>query len=143
MQAGVINGLAEKITLNDGFAFCCPKEFSTKNISYAHNYQMETGKGESAGWETIALPFDVQKISHETKGELIPFANYDKGATKKPFWLYSLSSNGFIKASGIRANTPYIISMPNNDYYAPDYNLSGKITFTASNTMLNVQIPHR
>jgi len=132
----VINGLAENITLNDGFAFCCPKEFSTKNISYVHNYQMETGKGESAGWETIALPFDVQTISHETKGELVPFANYDNTTTKKPFWLYSLSSNGFIKASGIRANTPYIISMPNNNYYAPDYNLSGKITFSATNTIV-------
>lgn len=130
----IVNGSAEEITLHDDWHFNCPKEFTAKKICYTHNYQMETGLGQSAGWETIALPFDVQTITHETKGELVPFANYKNETNKKAFWLYGLSNNGFVKASAIKANTPYIISMPNNNKYASSYNVAGKVTFSATNS---------
>ena len=129
----VVNGIADNITLNDGKPFYCPQAFTAKEISYTHNYQMETSVGASSGWETIALPFAVQTITHESKGELVPFANYNSAAGKKPFWLYQFSNKGFVRANSIAANTPYLISMPNNDKYSDTYCLNGKVTFSASN----------
>jgi len=132
----VVNTTAESIVLTDaasGNNFYCPKEFTAKKISYTHKYGMITGLGESRGWETIALPFDVKKIAHSSKGELTPFANWRSGDSKKPFWLMSYGASGWTYASSIKANTPYIISMPNNQNYREEYRLSGNITFSAEN----------
>ena len=132
----VVNGSANSITLideNSGNNFFCPQEFTAKAISYMHNYSMITGIGESKGWETIALPFDVQKITHSSKGEIVPFANWKSGDSKKPFWLMELSSGGFAEANAIKANTPYIISMPNNTRYKNEFRLNGNVTFSADN----------
>ena len=129
----VVNGSADEITLIDGEKFCCPQEFTARKISYTHNYRMLTGLNESAGWETIVLPFDVTTIKHETNSDLTPFATWQGESDKKPFWLYSLGINGFVKASSIKANTPYIISMPNNSQYTASYNIPGGVTFSATN----------
>ena len=129
----IVNGAIENITLADTSAFCCPQAFTAKQISYTHNYQMQTGIGTSSGWETIALPFAVQTITHESKGELVPFASYSSSSGKKPFWLYQFSNKGFVRAGSIAANTPYLISMPYNDKYSDSYCLNGKVTFSASN----------
>jgi len=136
IQNVVVNSTAESIVLTDaasGNNFYCPKEFTAKKISYTHNYGMITGLGESRGWETIALPFDVKKIAHSSKGELTPFANWRSGDSKKPFWLMSYGASGWANASSIKANTPYIISMPNNPDYKAEFRLSGNITFSAEN----------
>ena len=77
----VVNGVAENIELTDaanGNDFYCPKAFKARSIVYSHNYQMETGIGDSRGWETIVLPFDVQKYTHATKGELESFTTWSK-----------------------------------------------------------------
>ena len=132
----VVNGTAASITLVDaaeGNDFYCPEEFTAQHISYAHRYDMITGLLESGGWETIALPFDVDRIEHGTKGTIIPFLNWQNGNSQKPFWLFEYGSGGFREASSIRANTPYIISMPNNEQYLSDYRLNGTVTFSASN----------
>lgn len=132
----VVNGFAKAITLTDaqsGNNFYCPSAFMTQSIIYTHNYSMKTGINESKGWETIALPFDVQQISHSGKGEIIPFAKWNADNDSKPFWLYELTGTGFVEAEELKANTPYIISMPNNDLYPNDYQLSGRVTFSALN----------
>ena len=132
----VVNGFAKAITLTDaqsGNNFYCPSSFTTQSIIYTHNYSMKTGLNESKGWETIALPFDVQQISHSSKGDIVPFAKWTSEDATKPFWLFELTGYGFIEADGIKANTPYIISMPNNDIYPSDYQLSGRVTFSALN----------
>lgn len=119
----IVNGVATStVELSDEWQFNCPQEFRAAKVNYTHSYTMETGLGRCAGWETLALPFDVQTITHETKGRLVPFAAYSDESGSLPFWLYQLGSNGFTKASGIAANTPYIISMPNNDSYAERFN---------------------
>ena len=132
----IVNGEADEITLLENKVFNCPKEFTAKKINFTHNYQMETPIDDCGGWETIALPFDVQTITHEEKGELVPFAAWTSTSDKKPFWLYNLSKKGFVKASEIKANTPYLISMPNNSQYSTPYNLSGKVTFSATNAIV-------
>ena len=136
----VVNGVANSITLTDatsGNNFYCPEAFTAQSISYKHYYTMITGIGESRGWETIALPFDVQKIEHASKGTIVPFAQWRSGDTTKPFWLYELKSNGFVEASSIKAYTPYIISMPNNPQYADEYQLVGNVTFSAENVTVS------
>ena len=134
----VVDGSASSITLSDATntIFYCPAEFTAQTITYTHNYKMKTGGGK--GWETIALPFEVQKIEHNTKGILTPFANYNNANTQRPFWLYELGNNGFKKASVINANTPYIISMPNSTNYDDEYNMNGNVTFSASNAKVAV-----
>ena len=131
----VVNGVAESIELTDaanGNDFYCPRAFKARSIVYSHNYQMETGIGDSRGWETIVLPFDVQKYTHATKGELESFTTWSKGGSKKPFWLFELTASGYKDVAGIKANTPYIISMPNNQQYEQQYQIPGIVTFSAS-----------
>ena len=132
----VVNGTAASITLIDaaeGNDFYCPKEFTARLISYSHQYGMTTGIQESRGWETIALPFDVEQITHSSKGTLVPFMNWNSSGVTKPFWLYEYGAGGFRQATAIRANTPYIISMPNNDQYLAEYRVNGTVTFSAEN----------
>jgi hypothetical protein len=132
----IVNGTANSITLTEddkGNDFYCPQAFTAKTISYNHDYIMVTGVGECRGWETIALPFDVQKITHAEKGQIIPFAAWYSGETRRPFWLYELTNNGWKEAGTIKANTPYIISMPNNELYHEASCLNGRVTFSAEN----------
>lgn len=133
----IVNGqMAGELVLTDTWQFNCPQEFTAARVSFTHDYKQESGMGKSAGWETLSLPFDVMTVTHESKGRLVPFAVYQQGSDSKPFWLYALGDNGFVKASAIKANTPYIISMPNNDSYTSRYNVAGKVTFAATNATI-------
>ena len=66
-------------------------------------------------------------------GELVPFAKWQSGNEGKPFWLMELGSSGWTEATAIKANTPYIISMPNNENYKPEFRVNGNVTFKAEN----------
>ena len=139
IQNVVVNGTASNIVLKEassGNNFYCPQTFVAQKISYTHNYQMQTGIGEARGWETIALPFDVQTITHATKGTIKPFANWKSGDTAKPFWLMELTGTGFVETGSIKAYTPYIISMPNNSQYDNQWLLNGKVTFAANSVTI-------
>ena len=134
----VVNGMAQTIVLSDdGGQFYCPQTFTARSISYTHNYSMETDIGKAKGWETLALPFDVQKILHSTRGEIVPFPSYNSSSTQKPFWLANFSGSGFRRTAAVLANEPYIIAMPNSSSYRNEYNLAGDVTFSAD----NVQVP--
>ena len=133
----VINGMAREIVLtdvtdgnNDWYA---PQAFVAERISYTRNFGQSTTKGTSRGWESIALPFDVQTIQHETKGVIAPFNN---PASNKHFWLRRLTENGLQAVSSIEANTPYVISMPNSEEYTDEFNLAGLITFSSQNAQV-------
>lgn len=132
----IVNGEADAITLTDaegGNNFYCPQAFMAKNITYEHNYSMKSGYNVCQGWETIALPFDVGTISCESGEVLVPYASWSVGSSQRPFWLYSLASDGWKAETAIKANTPYIICMPNNEYYDAVYNIKGNVVFAASN----------
>lgn len=137
----VASGVAETITLSDAGEnsegnFYCPKAFTAQKITYTRNFEQKTEMGVCQGWETIVLPFNVTTMRHETNGNVAPFAKGEKGA--KPFWLYELSpTGGFQRAANILANVPYIISMPNSEYYADDYILGGKVTFEGNNVTVS------
>ena len=138
----IVNGTAKEIVLSDASSsnnFYCPKEFTAEKISYTHNYRMTSGlDGQARGWETIALPFTVSEITHSSKGKLLPFGSWTSTSDAKPFWLCKLSSSGFTRATSIEANTPYIICMPNNSDYDSSFNLSGNVTFSATNVKVPV-----
>ena len=141
VQNVIANGRARKIVLTDaasGNDFNCPEAFTAEEISYTHRYGMTTGIGECRGWETIALPFDVKQFTHESKGTLIPFKVFSSTSAGKPFWLYRLTASGWQEAANIEANTPYIISLPNNKVYDNDYNLPGVMTFSSNNVTVPV-----
>lgn len=136
----VYNGVAEKIVLtaDEAKPFYCPKKFKAKKIMYTHDFKQITGQGESAGWETIVLPFNVQKVIHEDGRILAPFNSEIKNA--KPFWLRALTKKGFENVISLNANTPYIIAMPNNGAYEEQYCVNGKVVFEAEDNINGVDI---
>lgn len=133
VQNVIVNGTAAQIVLTDASGnnnFFCPEPFTAQNISYTRNFSQTTEIGVSRGWETIALPFNVQSISHGSHGALVPFGGGNGGY---PFWLHQLLSNGLTPVTAMEANTPYLICMPNNTVYPSAYNQAGSVTFASSN----------
>ena len=134
IQNVVVNGVAKEIILRDTIAgnnnWYCPQPFTAQKISYTRNFQQQTQIGVSRGWETIALPFDVQTIAAEDSRIITPFGDY---TSPYNFWLRRLTHNGLQSAQQIEANTPYLISMPNSTEYPEEYKLAGKVTFSAEN----------
>ena len=127
----VRNGASGKLTLDGGYPFYCPRAFTAESVSYQRSFAQTTGNGDAAGWETIVLPFDVQKFSHASKGEIAPFGV----DAKNNFWLAELNDKGFSATTTLRANAPYIIAMPNNTEYGNN-SISGAITFSAVQTTI-------
>ena len=139
IQNVVVNGEAEEIVLQEaesGNNFYCPKAFTAKKIIFEHNYSMKSGYNTCQGWESIALPFDVTKIQRLGGTELLPYQAWTQGSSQRPFWLYSLTELGWKAESSITANTPYIISMPNNEMYNSSYNISGIVQFIGENVQV-------
>ena len=139
----IVNGTAKSIVLTDAKEgnnnFFVPQAFTAERVSYTRDFQQETQVGVVRGWESIALPFDVQTVSHATKGVIAPFGN---DASTKHFWLRRLGSSGLHQATRIEANVPYVISMPNDAVnYLEEFNLSGKVTFSAVNVTIPVTEP--
>ncbi len=143
----VVNGYAEAIELDESGNFYCPEEFTAYEARYTHAYSMTTAmNGDTQGWETLVLPFDVQTINHlgnsgtvTAKGEIRPFAAFSSTdySQAKPFWLYSMNGR-WQAADQIEAYTPYLISMPNNIEYIDDYILAGTVEFVADNATFPV-----
>ena len=135
----VVNGHAKKIVLADvtegSGNFLVPQAFTAENISYERVFNQETMVGVSRGWEGIALPFDVQSITHEKSGTISPFGRNDDN---KHFWLRRLGSSGLVQADKMEAYVPYIIAMPNSSEYPEAYNLAGRVTFSATNASVPV-----
>lgn len=125
-------GYGEELVLDATSPFYCPREFTAGKATYRRTFKQATGFGVSSGWETLALPFDVQHISHATRGDITPFG----GEGDKHFWLATPQDESFAAATEIRANTPYIIAMPNNAEYG-DYSLNGSVTFSATQTTIH------
>ena len=72
-------------------------------------------------------------ITNAKGTELVPYIAWQDGSSLRPFWLYQLTESGWLASNAIKANVPYIISMPNNELYHSSYNQSGYIEFVGSN----------
>ena len=128
----VKEGKSGALQLANDKSFYCPRSFVAERISYQRNFIQTTGLEASAGWETIALPFDVQHITHAGKGDIAPFGV----DANNNFWLATLDGRGFVPATVMQANVPYIIAMPNHIDYG-EYAMSGMVTFSAENTTIH------
>ena len=141
IQNVVVGNQAESIVLKEaaeGNNFYCPREFTAKRISYEHNYSMISGYNTCQGWETLVLPFDVSMMISAKGTELVPYADWQQGSSLRPFWIYQLTESGWQASNAIKANVPYIISMPNNEQYDASYNLAGYIEFVGTNVQVMV-----
>ena len=141
VQNIIVNGSAAQIVLTDASGnnnFHCPQSFTAQSISYTRNFSQTTEIGVCRGWETIALPFNVQSISH-SHGALVPFGGGNGGY---PFWLHQLQDNSLSAVTVMEANTPYLICMPNNKVYPSAYNQAGSVTFASSNVTVPETHPH-
>lgn len=136
----IINGVAPTLILKDIQSdFFCPREFKAMKTTYTKTFKLKTIPGQSGGWYSLSLPFNVTSITHEDGRVLAPFNSGVPNA--KPFWLRKLTANGFENATSIEAGESYIIAMPNNEKYAKEYNLAGKVTFSAQNPTDGIVIP--
>ena len=127
----------------DGNQFSIAKELKAKKVYYYKNFNTESGYNSPAGWKTIVLPFDVDQFTYTrystepdaTGTPLAPFGNplLETDDMALPFWLYELTPTGYVSATSIQANKPYLICMPNNRAYPEANNITGNVRFSAEN----------
>ena len=139
VQNVIVGDVAKLIVLTDADTltngnFNCPRPFVAQRITYTRNFQQRTQTGVSRGWETLALPFNVQVIYKEDGTELVPFAANSQDDRTRPFWLKNISGGELTDADAIEANKPYLLSLPNDPtVYPADYCLSGNVRFISEN----------
>lgn len=134
----VIGGHAEDVRFTDRMPLRCPQPFRAASVSYSRDFGKMTVPHVSCGWEGLTLPFDVETVVSEERGLLAPFNSGDAGS--RPFWLAELTGEGFHPSASIRANRPYIIAMPNSDEYEEEFNIRGRVTFSASDAEEGVTV---
>lgn len=122
------DGEIDRLTIYISSPFLNPRPFHAKHITYMKDFSQENIVGKASGWETIVLPFDVQRVSHNKFGTLTP---YGTEGTKAHYWLGQFNGTAFEKAEAIQANVPYIIAFPNSADYKEETRINGAITFSA------------
>jgi len=131
------DGVADSVTLYINSPFLAPRPFTARYIRYQKDFSQHTAVGRPSGWETIVLPFDVQRVEHETRGILTPFGI---SGSDHHFWLGRYGEWEFKYAQEIKANVPYIIAFPNSDAYATDDCLGGVVTFSAEDALVHATL---
>lgn len=130
----VRDGQADSVSLNLNSPFIIPHEFKARHIEYVKDFSQENVIGVASGWETLVLPFDVQRVSHEEKGILTPFG---VSGSEHHFWLGAFNGTAFEHTQAIKAHVPYIISFPNSNDYQAESCIKGSITFSADNATVH------
>ena len=83
----VIDGTAEKMTIDGNYAFYAPEAFTAQEISYVRTFA-NGNNDDGKGWETIVLPFEVNSVKQGTKNISWFHSATDK---RKHFWLMELT----------------------------------------------------
>ena len=126
---------AQKLTLTDGCDFFTPISFHALSAEYSRTPARQTSG--TGGWETIVLPFAVDKVMNATDNRQIDWfhSSADSG---KDFWLkqYYMQDTDNMKVyfdhvDKFMPNVPYIIAVPSNRWGA-SHDLTGKkLVFSA------------
>jgi len=134
-----IGGKAERVVLTDrtpyvtGYSYKGGNYFANQ-IVYTRTFGKSTRIGQSGGWEALVVPFNVAQITAADGRTLAPFGSTAQADAN--FWLAELTEDGFQPATRIEAGLPYIIAMPNSAEYDAQYNITGDVTFSATNDSL-------
>lgn len=144
----IINNRADNIILTGNGRFHCPQPFTAAKVTFVrdfsskafdYNSNVETGTGKAARWQSISLPFTPSSIKAKNNGdfskELAPF---DSGKDAYPFWLRELTATGFKDVSWPEKDKAYIIAMPYNKNYLPEYNIDTEVLFMGENVTFDV-----
>lgn len=137
-------GVTDQMAIEEnGGQFSIAKELKAKKVYYNKNFNTRSGYNSPAGWKTIVLPFDVDQFTYTkyytepdaTGTPLAPFGSslLEINNTALPFWLYELTTTGYVPATTMKANKPYLICMPNNQAYPVANNIIGNVRFSAQN----------
>ncbi len=128
---------ATNITLTDGYDFRTPIAFVANTVTYSRTFN--TSSNGHGGWTTIMLPFDVDKVTVDGIEKDWFHSSNDHN---KHFWVMKFASDDnsnvtFDYADRIKANTPYLIAIPDNTW-GSEWNLRGKtLVFQATNATVS------
>lgn len=134
----VVDGMAENIILTDAAPITIADAFRAKHITYSRVFSKPTIAKKASGWESLILPFAVQTMTAEKKGEIVPYGVNKEGAAR--FWLAEAKDDALSYVTEIKANVPYILSMPNDSTYPAIYNISGTVEFCAEDSIDGVEV---
>ena len=140
----IIGDTAIRIQIKHLKPFYPFNKFHAKEIRYTRSFKPAHSSG--SGWETIALPFDVEKVYgavgdiNNPEKEIKSFALGQLSGAN--FWVrtftgYDNNSLFFNDTDTIRRNTPYIIAMPGPDFGTEHVLSDRDITFSALNQDIN------
>lgn len=145
----IVGNHADRIRLYYKGVFRCPRAFTADKIYYVRDFSNnafgywnppQTGTGKASRWQSISLPFTPTSIMAKV-GETYtkPLAPFDAATDGQyPFWLRELTTDGFKDVATMEKNKAYIIAMPYNDNYLPDYNINTEVQFMAENVTVEV-----
>ena len=134
----IVDGVAERIAITNEQPLRNIREFTARNITFTRQFTKKTERGVAGGWEAMIIPFDVETVTSENRGELKPFGEADF-TTSLPYWIAQLQADGsFAYIDSIKANRPFIMEVPNCDEYQDIYNVEGAISFGAENATVYV-----
>ena len=125
------------LTLTDGYDFYTPIDFTATTASYTRTFTLAAAG--TSGWNTICLPFTVGTVTVDG-GRVAKWFTADDDS-EGSFWLRAFTADGdgtvaFDHAQEMRANTPYIIAVP-DDRWGEEWQMTGRpITFSGSNVAL-------
>ena len=135
----IVEDKADNISLTDGYSCYVPLDFKATNINYTRTFEKGfMGRRNENNWSTIVLPFTVEQVyKMDDETEIDWFRPNDPSGSKN-FWVRQFYGEEgldvyFNNADEMKANTPYIITVP-GDYKGEEYSLVGKpIVFSAHN----------
>ncbi len=129
----VKGGTATQIFLYYKFDFFVPKRFFANSISYTCKPTL--GADGRGGWQTITLPFTVEKVTSDNK---VVDWYHGNDTEEKDFWVREFkqvvgTTVKFADAETWVPNVPYIFAVP-GDHWGEQYDLTNKnMEFSATN----------
>ena len=133
------NGQADTISLEDGYNFYLPEDVKAKHVRYTRAFRRGYQADRGSGWNTMMLPFDVQKVQVRDSEQTLDW-QHSEDDHNKDFWLMEFDHQDgaalvFKTADRFVANRPYLVAVPQSGYIHEDLTRL-PITFSADDVTL-------
>lgn len=135
----IVNGVANKITLVDSIPCYVPMDFTAKHAEYTRTFEKGfMGKINENNWTTIVLPFNVDKVFNTVDNVEVKW--YKPGEDDGQFWMREFYGEDgfytyFTDAEEMRANEPYIITVPGTAFGEEACLVAKPLVFSGDNTL--------